>query len=864
MATLLSPGVSISVIDQSMNVGAGPGTVPLIFITTQQNKADPTGQNAIAPGTTLAQAGAVYTITSQRDLIATFGDPNFYSVGGTSINGYPLNEYGLLAAYSYLSIANQCIIVRAAIDLAQLETTPIAPTSPVPANTYWLDESATGSAYGLFIQQAGVWVAVTPTFVYNFASGVTGAPTPTDGVNGSYATVFYTSSGTLTYWTKTGGVWVQIGTTTGTAVVIQQVWPNLPATTAPYWIKTTSPASGANIVLRKMSATLGAFTQVESPLLPNDASADTYYSTDKFGSTGQVYIEPVAVNVAAGTTVNSIQFRISTGASASWNVMNTIIGSTTVPSAGPVAGQLWFNGLVGLNSQGQSTVDILVADGISSWQNINLPGFSNLPVTSGRPTLYLQSQDPQDNTPIPTLNVGDIWVQTDASPYPVINRWAGTSWTSVSNTDQTTPNGIIFQDARPNPMYNPNNQSNSLPVPAYTGQHNGGTTNPDLDPDAPDAALYPAGFLLWNTRYSTNNVKTWTPAFSFDNVAASADNTNRGSFGRWVTASGNDAEGNPYMGAAAQQIMAVKSVKAEIDTNEAILAEDLFFNLIAAPGYVEVTGDLLTLNDTRGDTAFVVGDSPFTLNSNATSLQAWATNAAGALTDGPNGLVSASKYLGTYYPSGLSSNTDGTDVVVPPSHMALNVIAYNDQVAYPWMAPAGLQRGVVNNASSVGYVSSTGQFVPTKLSQGQRDVLYTNTLNPIRTMPSGDIVVYGQITRQNYSSATSRINVVRLENYIRYQLNIISQPFLFQPNDTITQNAITAAINSFLSELVTLRGLYDFLVVCDSSNNTPARVDANQLWADIAIQPVEAVEFIYIPIRIVNTGASLTAAISSS
>ena len=105
MATLVSPGVSISIIDQSINIGAGPGTVPLIFIATQQDKSDPTG-TGIAVGTTKANAGKVYSITSQRDLVTTFGDPVFYSVSGTSLNGYPLNEYGLLAAYSYLGISN--------------------------------------------------------------------------------------------------------------------------------------------------------------------------------------------------------------------------------------------------------------------------------------------------------------------------------------------------------------------------------------------------------------------------------------------------------------------------------------------------------------------------------------------------------------------------------------------------------------------------------------------------------------------------------------------------------------------------------------------------------------------------------------
>jgi hypothetical protein len=313
------------------------------------------------------------------------------------------------------------------------------------------------------------------------------------------------------------------------------------------------------------------------------------------------------------------------------------------------------------------------------------------------------------------------------------------------------------------------------------------------------------------------------------------------------------------MGAAAQQIVIVRAIQAVITSNEDIRAEDLYYNLICAPGFVEAIDEMLVLNDDRKDTAFVIGDTPFTLAANGTSLQNWATNHNNALGNGPDGLISASKYVGVYYPSGLSTNVDGTDVVVPPSHMALRTIGFNDQVAYPWFAPAGLQRGVVNNAATVGYVDETGQFVPVKLNEGQRDILYQNGVNPIRVLPQGGIAVFGQKTRQPYSSATDRINVVRLENYLRYQLNNLAQPFLFEPNDTTTRKAVKDAFDRFLSELITLRALYDFLVVCDLSNNTPARIDRNELWIDIAIQPVKAIEFIYIPIRIKNTGSSLTA-----
>ena len=82
--------------------------------------------------------------------------------------------------------------------------------------------------------------------------------------------------------------------------------------------------------------------------------------------------------------------------------------------------------------------------------------------------------------------------------------------------------------------------------------------------------------------------------------------------------------------------------------------------------------------------------------------------------------------------------------------------------------------------------------------------------------------------------------------------------FIFEPNDTLTRNQVQSAFNSVLNDLVAKRGLYDYLVVCDGTNNTPDRIDRNELWVDIAIQPVKAIEFIYIPVRLVNTGAALT------
>jgi|TARA_B100000214_G_scaffold92112_1_gene63698 phage tail sheath protein FI len=189
--------------------------------------------------------------------------------------------------------------------------------------------------------------------------------------------------------------------------------------------------------------------------------------------------------------------------------------------------------------------------------------------------------------------------------------------------------------------------------------------------------------------------------------------------------------------------------------------------------------------------------------------------------------------------------------------MIMRVLANNDNVAFPWFAPAGTRRGVVDNATAVGYIDSTsGEFETISVNEGLRDAMHTAKINPITFFAGAGIVNYGNLTKvaPTMTSALDRINVSRLTVYLRTQLNKIGKPFIFEPNDELTRNEIKQAVESFLLELVGQRALYDFLVVCDTTNNTPTRIDRNELYVDIAIEPVKSVEFIYIPLRIKNTG----------
>ena len=528
---------------------------------------------------------------------------------------------------------------------------------------------------------------------------------------------------------------------------------------------------------------------------------------------------------------------------------------------------LWYNAVV-------DEIDIMVHNGYE-FVGYLYDGDSGM---SPRPSPYYNMDesmqtDPQgplvmastpitqsDGTPLVT---GDLWCNTaDLENYPALHRYNGERtdlpvedrWFAIDSTDQTTEDGIIFADAR----YNTAGSNSDKP-----GEINEMLTSDFVDPDSPDPSLYPKGMLLFNLRRSGFNVKRYVRNYidrSDKNIRYNDEPMGDPSLGyyfrdRWVTESGNKENGAGNFGYHAQRKVVIQKLQAMVNSNEEIRDDEAkLFNLMACPGYPELLGELKSLNYDRGLTAFIVGDSPFRLKNNATILQNWATNQNLVAEDNQDGLITTDPYMAVYYPSGYTSDNFGNNVVVPASHMMLRTIALSDQVSYPWFAPAGTRRGNITNASSSGYINDEGEFRSVALNEGLRDTLYTNNVNPITFVTGAGLVCFGQKTRQLVPSALDRINVARLIVYLRSTLRILAKPYLFEPNDKITRDEIKQQVETMLLELVGLRALYDFLVVCDETNNTPARIDRNELYVDIAIEPVKAIEFIYIPVRIKNTG----------
>ena len=507
------------------------------------------------------------------------------------------------------------------------------------------------------------------------------------------------------------------------------------------------------------------------------------------------------------------------------------------PYTAPADGTLWF-----YNSP--LDVDIMINEttGWKGYRNVSRDarGFNLVNTDPAGPILSPTIPTTQsDNT---ALAAGDLWINTgDLENFPVISRWSGSKWQLVDNADVITQNGIVFADARWDTAGTVDPAAAAFPAidtMLVSDYH---------DLDCPDHRLYPRGTLLFNLRRSGFNVKHYVSNYfnvdAFPNVTLPAQNAT------WITSSGLQNDGSPFMGAKAQRAMVVKAMKAALDGSDTLREETFAFNLLVTPGYPELISNMVQLNNDRKDTGFIIGDTPMHLPAKIMDITAWSTNSTGS------GLSTADPYMGVFYPSCLANDLQGNTIVMPPSHMILRGAIKSDNVSYPWFAFAGTRRGLVDNATDIGYVDvKSGAFIRNGLNQGMRDALYQLNINPVTLLPGVGLTIFGNKTRNGVASALDRINVARLVNYLRTILAHISDGYLFEPNDAITRNQIRQVISSGLNDLIAKRGVYDYLVICDESNNDDARIARNELYVDIAIEPMKDVEFIYIPIRLKNPG----------
>jgi hypothetical protein len=270
--------------------------------------------------------------------------------------------------------------------------------------------------------------------------------------------------------------------------------------------------------------------------------------------------------------------------------------------------------------------------------------------------------------------------------------------------------------------------------------------------------------------------------------------------------------------------------------------DDYRFNLITAPGLVydnathaTPLNTLISNIENRGD-AIVILD-PKNYGSTVTG----AVSTAASLD---------SSYAASYWPWVQITDPDSSQLAwVPASTMIPGVFAYNDRVSEAWFAPAGINRGGLG----------TVRQAERKLTQANRDELYTGKINPIATFPNRGVVVFGQKTLQTKASALDRVNVRRLLIELKSYISQVSDNLVFEQNTAATRNQFLSQVNPYLESVQQRQGLYAFKVVMDDSNNTPDVIDRNQLVGAIYIQPTKTAEFIYLDFNILPTGATFPA-----
>ena len=540
-------------------------------------------------------------------------------------------------------------------------------------------------------------------------------------------------------------------------------------------------------------------------------------------------------------------------------VVFSYTASASKPYQDPAENRMWY--------YSDSTVADIMIKGNTGWQGYrtvtnDVRGYDLSLTNAAGPIFSPTAPTTQTDDAASPLVYGDLWIDTgDLENYPLTYRWENVNgydqWIPLDNADQTTENGMLFADARWATNGTTDVVSDPLPLIVDLLLSN------YLDLDAPDPDLYPSGILLFNTRRSGFNIKEFKSNYfngnSYpDSVLPSYKST-------WLSTSGLRADGSPYMGRQAQRAMIVAALKSGVDASTAAREEQNQFTLLSSPQYPELVPNLVALNNERANTGFVVGDTPMRLPDSGTEIVTWATNNKGNGLTTNDGLIAPDRYAAAFWPSCQTTDLGGSTVVQPPSHMMIRTIIKNDSVAFPWFAPAGTRRGVIDNAFAIGYINSaTGEFKQIGVNQGLRDVLYQNSINPITFIPGVGITNFGNKTTTTVTSAMDRINVARVVAFMRARLETIGKQYLFEPNDQITRNDIKLQIENLCIDLVAKRGIYDYYVQCDNQNNTPARIDRNELWVDIAIEPVKAAEFIYIPLRLKNTGEIAAGNVASS
>ena len=603
------------------------------------------------------------------------------------------------------------------------------------------------------------------------------------------------------------------------------------------------------LVTRVVSGTFSPATSSTIPTHVALTSASATIDINSFHPSGSFSINGITLQISGsptspgGTNTSTIIY-IPSGSTAANTAESCSVAFNFSSSVAPYDSSL--SNISSSNSSTNLTFTYTGPNGLTG---------NTIPYISGSTTYYLSGGTNTEAFILETLSEGVIMNSSGSEgDNGILSN--GTSenlrWQILSPNTQSGTFSLLIRQGNdttlsPSILETYNNLSLDPKSPNYIEKIIGNMTK-NIQQDGSDYYVQTVGEYPTLSKYvRVKNVLTPTPSYLDNNGNAKSEFTSSipfnstGVFGSAqgeITSSANNKFFNNISNTNTQGLIADNYI---IPINLLSNKDEYNFNFITAPGLIDnssysshtsVLSTLITNTQNRGDSMVILDTVGY-----GASTSAAVTAAASRDTS----------YAATYYPWILTIDPNsGNSVWVPPSTMIAGVYAFNDSVADPWSAPAGVNRGIL----------STAVRAERFLSQTSRDTLYQGNVNPIATFQGSGVTVFGQKTLQKRKTALDRVNVRRLLIELKGFISQIAESLVFEPNTETTRNNFLSQVNPYLSTVQQRQGLTSFRVIMDESNNPSTVIDNNELVGAIYLQPTRTAEFIRLDFNILPTGAT--------
>ena len=601
------------------------------------------------------------------------------------------------------------------------------------------------------------------------------------------------------------------------------------------------------LVTRVVSGTFSPATSSTIPTHIAATSASATIDMTSFHPSGSFSVNGITLFVTGSSTVpanTSEVIYFTSGSTASNTAITASVVFNNSSSVAPYSSSL------SLISASFSSTNLII-----TYTGGNGLSGNTVPYISGSVTYYLSGGTNTEAFSLETISEGVIMNSSGSlNSDGVLDSGTNENlrWQILSPNTQSGTFSLLIRQGNdstlsPSILETYNDLSLDPTSPNYIEKIIGNSTR-TIAQDGTDYYIQTVGEYPNNSRYvRVKNVLTPTPNYLDNNGIAKNDLTSSIPFTSTgifdgaqgdITSSLSNKYFNNITDTNTQGLVADNyTIPINILSNK----DEYKYNFITIPGlidnssyssHVSKLSVLISDIQNRGDSMVILDTVGYGDNTSAAITAASARNTS---------------YAATYYPWIMTVDPNsGNSVWVPPSTMIAGVYAFNDAVADPWIAPAGVNRGIITTALRTERV----------LTQNSRNILYQGKVNPIATFQGSGVTVFGQKTLQTRKSALDRINVRRLLIELKSFISEVAESLVFEPNNQVTRDAFLSQVNPYLSTVQQRQGINEFNVVMDDTNNTPTTIDNNELIGAIFIQPTRTAEFIRLDFNVLPTGAT--------